>query len=121
MQYLLFEYSRWYRLGQLYVGHVWQGRYKSPLIEQESYFLECGRYIERNPLRAGMVTKLEDYAWSSYAHYALGQRDGLIDDDPYYDRLGRDAVERQLNYQKFVEIEGPYDRLIDSNLVQTHF
>ncbi|KKU18992.1 MAG: Transposase [Candidatus Saccharibacteria bacterium GW2011_GWA2_46_10] len=76
MQYLLFGYSRWYRLKAHYVGHVWQGRYKSPLIEKESYYLECGRYIERNPIRAGLVANAEQYAWSSYRHYALGE---LID------------------------------------------
>ena len=58
MQRLLQGYGRWYKVQQRYSGHVWQGRYKSPLVDQESYFLEAGRYIERNPLRAKLVTDL---------------------------------------------------------------
>src|SRR3989338_8506922 len=75
MQYLLFEYSRWYRKQTGYTGHLWQGRYKSPLIETESYLLECGRYIERNPLRAKLVHDVGNCPHSSYQHYAFGKND----------------------------------------------
>ena len=92
MQFLLLGYSRWYRTKAEYVGHLWQGRYKSPLITQDSYFLECGRYIERNPLRAGIVERTEEYPWSSYRHYALGEQDPLLDDDPYYLHLGPEPL-----------------------------
>jgi putative transposase len=121
MQYLLFEYSRWYRNQTGYTGHLWQGRYKSPLIDKESYFLECGRYIERNPLRAGIVQKTEDYPWSSYQYYALGQANELIDEDPYYNQLGTDLVERQKMYQDFVKLDGPYDAVLDHQLLEAHF
>jgi len=121
MQFLLFEYSRWYRKKTEYVGHLWQGRYKSPLIEKESYFLECGRYIERNPLRAGIVQKIEDYPWSSYKHYASGESDGLIDGDPYYLDLGQTSEERQNAYQEFVKLDGPYDKIVDKTLLEIHF
>ena len=46
-------------------GHVWQGRYKSPLVDQERSYLEAGRDIERNPLRAKLVTARKDSPWSS--------------------------------------------------------
>lgn len=118
MQFLLLEYSRWYRKNTAYVGHLWQGRYKSPLIEKESYFLECGRYIERNPVRAGLVQQLEDYPWSSYPYYALGKADPLIDEDPYYADLGGIAQARQEAYREFAKLEGPYDRLIDVSLLE---
>lgn len=121
MQFLLFEYSRWYRRKTGYVGHLWQGRYKSYLIERESYFLECGRYIERNPVRAGIVRQAEDYPWSSYRHYALGEGDPLVDDDPYYAGLGSDPAARRQRYRAFVKIDGPYDKLVDQTLVETHF
>ncbi|MBI3010933.1 MAG: transposase [Candidatus Omnitrophica bacterium] len=121
MQFLLFEYSRWYRKTTGYSGHLWQGRYKSPLIDRESYLLECGRYIERNPLRAGLVERTEDYPWSSYRHYALGEPNPLVDEDPYYATLGPDAPTRQQRYQDFVRLEGPYDRLVDDALVEAHF
>lgn len=118
MQFLLLEYSRWHRKETGYSGHLWQGRYKSPLIERESYFLECGRYIERNPLRAGIVSRLEDYRWSSYPHYAGGAPDPLVDEDPYYEDLGPSAESRQEAYREYIKLEGPYDGLIDQSLMQ---
>ena len=121
MQFLLFEYSRWYRLKMKYVGHLWQGRYKSPRIEKESYFLECGRYIERNPLRAGIVEKAEDYLWSSYRYYAFGMSDELVDEDPYYLGIGADAKSRQEKYREFIKLPGPYDKLVDELLLKAHF
>lgn len=121
MQFLLFEYSRWYRKQTGYMGHLWQGRYKSPLIEEESYFLECGRYIERNPLRAEIVQRAEDYPWSSYRHYALGEKDPLVDEDPYYAQLGPDPITRQQRYRELVQKDGPYDKLVDQTLVEAHF
>ena len=118
MQYLLLEYSRWYRRKTGYVGHLWQGRYKSPLIEKESYFLECGRYIERNPVRAEVVKNPEDYLFSSYRYYAFGAADPLIDEDPYYPELGPTSEIRQRQYREFVKIDGPYDRLVDQTLLE---
>lgn len=121
MQYLLFEYSRWYRKHNEYVGHLWQGRYKNEIILKESYFLECGRYIERNPLRAKIVKQLEDYSWSSYRHYALGEKNPLIDDNPYYDCLGSDKINCCKNYQDYVRLQGPYDQIVDRTLTESYF
>lgn len=121
MQFLLFEYSRWYRKQTGYVGHLWQGRYKNPLIETESYFLECGRYIERNPVRAKVAQRAEEYPWSSYRYYAFGKMDPLIDDDPYYASLGPNPATRQQRYRDFVSMAGPYDQLVDQTLIETHF
>ena len=52
-----------------YVGHVFQGRYASSLIEDETYFLEVSRYIHLNPVKAGMVREALDYEYSSYSQY----------------------------------------------------
>ena len=121
MQYLLFEYSRWYRGRTGYTGHLWQGRYKSPLIESESYLLECGRYIERNPLRAKLVQDAKDYLHSSYRYYAFGQEDSLVDEDPYYRDLGQDPKEREQHYREFIKLDGPYDKIVDQSLLEAHF
>jgi REP element-mobilizing transposase RayT len=69
-------------VGRRYVGYVnrahgrtgtlWEGRYKSTVLDSETYVLACQRYIEANPLRAAMVTRAEDYPWSSYRFSALG-------------------------------------------------
>jgi putative transposase len=53
-------------------GGLWEGRYKSNLVDAEDYFLICMRYIEMNPVRAGMVDDAAKYRWSSYATNALG-------------------------------------------------
>jgi putative transposase len=121
MQFVLQGYARWYGTQQRYSGHVWQGRYKSPLISQESYYLEAGRYIERNPLRAKLVQDLKDYAWSSYPVYAHGHRDPLVAEDPYYAQLGSTPSQRQRAYQDFVRLESPYAPMLDKELVETPF
>ncbi len=121
MQFVLQGYARWYGKRQRYSGHVWQGRYKSPLVARESYYLEAGRYIERNPLRARLVTDLKDYPWSSSPTYASGRANPLVDEDPYYAQLGPTLTHRQTAYQDFVRLESPYAPLLDQELVETPF
>lgn len=94
----LYHFRRRYR----YYGHLWQGRYKSLLIEKDSYLIACGRYIERNPLRAGIVHKPEEYPWSSYAFYAYAKKNELLDTDPLYQELGSNDKERQLSYRRSI-------------------
>lgn len=85
------------------VGHAWQGRYKSSLVDKDEYALHCGFYIEANPVRKSLVKKAEDWKWSSYRFYAFGEKDlmlkELIDVDPFYLQSGRDDGERQENYR----------------------
>ena len=121
MQAVLQGYGRWHQKRIGYTGHVWQGRYKSPLISRESYFLEAGRYIERNPLRAGMIADLKDYRWSSYPHYAYGSPDHLLDEDPYYSDLASTAPHRQAIYREFVRIANPYDAVLDQEFIGRSF
>src|SRR3989338_7509260 len=121
MQYLLFEYSRWYRKDNEYVGHLWQGRYKSELIGRESYFLECGRYIERNPVAARMIKEAMEYQHSSAKRYCLGIEDGLTGINPFYESLGRDGLSCQKNYRDYVALEGPYDQMIDRAIIDSYF
>ena len=121
MQLVLQGYARWYGKRQNYSGHVWQGRYKSPLISQESYYLEAGRYIERNPLRARIVQDLKDYPWSSYPTYADGRANALVDEDPYYAQLGPTSTHRQVAYRDFVRLESPYANILDTELVEKPF
>jgi len=86
------------------VGHVWQGRFKSSLVEKENYALQCGYYIEDNPRRAKLVEKIENWPWSSYHFYAFGKFDPLVDVEPFYLELGESAKDRQRNYQKFFKV-----------------
>jgi REP element-mobilizing transposase RayT len=67
MQYLNSVYAQWWNRRHGRVGHVLQGRFKAQLIQREGYLLEACRYVVLNPVRAGLVKKVEDWAWSSYA------------------------------------------------------
>jgi putative transposase len=70
-------------------GTLWEGRYKSSLIDSEAYLLACHRYIELNPVRAGLVQHPLQFPWSSCAHYALGTRNPLITRHPLFDEMAR--------------------------------
>jgi putative transposase len=91
VQYVNFVYRR--------RGTLWEGRFKSSLVDQEQYLLTCYRYIELNPVRANMVGQPQDYRWSSYASHALGKPDDLIDDHPLYLVLGNAAEKRSAAYR----------------------
>jgi putative transposase len=84
------------------VGHVWQGRFKSPVIQDDGHLLVVLRYIEANPLRAGMVADPADYRWSSYRAHGLGEPDPLLSPLPEYDGLGRTPAERRARWRRKV-------------------
>ena len=96
-------------LGQRYVqyvnrtyrrsGTLWEGRFRSCLTQSEDYVLACYRYIELNPVRAGMVVRPQDYRWSSYPANALGKPGRLIVPHDEYLRMGRDAAARTEAYR----------------------
>jgi putative transposase len=81
-------------------GTMWEGRYKSNLVDAQKYFLTCCRYIELNPVRARMVIRPEDYAWSSYRYHGLGVRDLLVSPHAEYIALGATALARQRAYRQ---------------------
>src|SRR3989338_926605 len=111
-------YARYFKKTRAFVGHVFQERFRSPRIAEESYYLQCGRYIERNPVKARLVSQAADYAYSSAAHYARGAADPLLTPNPYYDGLGRSAEERQRRYQEFLTMEEPYAAMVDAALTR---
>ncbi len=80
-------------------GTLWEGRYKSHLISDETWLLVCYRYIELNPVRAAMVESPTEYRWSSYKANALGELDALIRPHPRYLELGIDKHERCQAYR----------------------
>lgn len=83
-------------------GSLWEGRFKSSLISSKEYLPACCRYIELNPLRAGLVTDPTQYKWSSYAAKVIGKKDPVVDDHPFYLSLGENAQERQKAYAEYV-------------------
>ena len=74
MQWLGTTYSRRYNLKHFQSGHLFQGRFKSILVENDSYLMQLSFYIHSNPLRAGIVRRLINYRWSSYPAYAYNRR-----------------------------------------------
>jgi putative transposase len=96
------KYFYYYRQRRDYSGHLLQGRFKSKIIDDERYFLQCGKYIELNPVRAQIVSSPADYHYSSYKYYALGQKDGIVDADFVYLALHEDAARRRAAYSNML-------------------
>jgi putative transposase len=86
-------------------GTLWEGRFKSSLIDSETYLLTCHRYIELNPVRAGLVAHPAAYRWSSHEYYAAGKTDSLITEHVGFSGLGRDREQRQAAFRELFEIE----------------
>ena len=84
------------------MGHVWQGRFKSPAVESDEHLWTVLRYIEANPLRAGMVADPQDYPWSSYPAHAMGRSDPLLSKLPEWQELGRDEAARRARWREKV-------------------
>jgi putative transposase len=97
-------------LGQRYVqyinrsyrrnGTLWEGRFRSCIVQSEAYLLRCQRYIELNPVRADMVSHPRDYPWSSYRANAEGQPSSLVSPHALFENLGRTAQERRAAYRE---------------------
>ncbi len=116
MKEITLTYSQYYHRKYDTVGQLWQGRYKNMVVQDEKYFDKLGGYIERNPVRAGLVGDPGEWKWSSYRFYAYGElfkvlttdlrgekiRVDLIDEDPIYKNFGSVEIERQKNYRKFI-------------------
>jgi putative transposase len=110
------------RLGQHYVqyinrvyrrsGTLWEGRFRSSLINEEGYLLECYRYIELNPVRARMAAHPAEYRWSSYRANAQGEACTLLRPHPLYSALGSRRNERQAAYREL------YRAQLDPELVE---
>ena len=83
-------------------GTLWEGRYKSTLIQTDRYLLACMVYIDLNPVRAGMVAEARDYPWSSHAHYAGLRHDRLLTPHPLYWELGNTPFAREAAYAELV-------------------
>ena len=92
-------------------GTLFEGRYKATLIDSEAYLITCMRYIELNPVRAGMVNKPSEYPWSSYHFNAIGQTDDLIVPHAEYQRLGETNDARQMNYRELFKHHIPQNNI----------
>jgi putative transposase len=96
------SYVRQFNLRYERTGTLFEGRFKSTLIQTERYLLACMAYIDLNPVRAGMVQQPQDYAWSSYGHYAGLRTDKLITPHPHFWNLGNTPYAREASYAALV-------------------
>ena len=84
-------------------GTLWEGRYRSALIQTERYFLACMAYIDLNPVRAGMVAQAADYPWSSHGHYIGRQNEAWLTPHPMYWEMGNTPFAREAAYAAMVQ------------------
>jgi putative transposase len=110
MQALGRHYVRYFNVSYQRTGTLWEGRFKSCLVQEENYLLQLYRYIEMNPVRAGMVEQPSDYAWSSYSINALGKESELCTPHHLFLALGSESKERQSNYRELFKyhVEGEF-------------
>ena len=102
-------------LGQRYVqyvnrvyqrsGTLWEGRFKSSLVQRQGYLLNCQRYIELNPVRAGMVPHPRDYPWSSYGANGDLRASALVTPHDGYVALGETPEQRAAEYRRLFQSE----------------
>ena len=92
-------------------GGLWEGRHKGNIIESEAYFLSCMRYIEMNPVRAGMVDHPAKYRWSSYTSNAQGVDNSIIQLHEQYLALGKTSEDRQAAYRGLFAIKTDAEEL----------
>lgn len=111
MKSVLVSYHHYYERTYEYHGNLWHGRYRSIVIEEESHFLQCGRYIELNPVHAGVCKDPGRYRWTSYHHYAFGRPDSIVR-PRFYEGVWREGV-ADVEYQQFVRagIDMDYQRM----------
>ncbi len=99
MQSLGIRYTRYFNAAQTRTGTLWEGRFRSCVIDSDAHFMGCSRYIEMNPVRAGLAPTPDVYRWSSYKANALGRPDALLTPHETYLRLGTDDEGRRSAYR----------------------
>ena len=103
MQSLGRRYVGWFNARHQRSGTLWEGRFRAGLIEGERHLLACMRYIELNPVRAGLCTEPAQWPWSSAAHHLGLARNVLVTEHEMYWLLGNTPFEREHGYREFME------------------
>ena len=96
------NYVRYFNDSQGRSGTLWEGRYRSTVIQSDRYLLACMAYIDLNPVRAGLVADVKDYPWSSFGHYAGLGADRIITPHSLYWSLGNTPFGREAAYAEMV-------------------
>ncbi|NQZ33813.1 MAG: transposase [Oceanospirillaceae bacterium] len=112
MQSLGRYYVRYINVKYKRSGTLWEGRFKSTLVQSDLYFLSVMRYIELNPVRAQMATLVAEYPWSSFQHNGLGKKIELITSHPIYIALASQKIER---LQAYIQL---FDQQLSKHTIQ---
>lgn len=97
------RYVRYFNDLQKRSGTLWEGRYKSTLIQSDRYLLACMAYMDLNPVRAGLVAQARDYPWSSHGHYTGRRVDKFVTPHALYWELGNTPFAREAAYAELVQ------------------
>ena len=119
MQSMTNRYVRYFNASRNRTGTIWEGRFKSCLVDSDSYLFTLYKYIEMNPVRAGMVENIQEYPWSSYHHNALGYVDQRITEHQLYFELGTTKKERVARYKSMIDkiaLESENQKITDATL-----
>ena len=118
MQQLGRKYVTYFYKANDRTGTLWEGRFRSSVVLSIRYLFACLRYIELNPVRAGLVPRPSEYSWSSYRHNALGHKDACITPCPEWLALGANDRERRLRYVRLFEglIDSTQDEIVRTAL-----
>jgi putative transposase len=113
MQRLGSEYVRYFNTRHARTGTLWERRYQASLIVDERRWMTCLRYIELNPVEAGMVSTPDAYRWSSYQHHGLGRADPLLTSHPLLGVRGHSPLQQQADWRGLCGQEvSPEDRAL---------
>ena len=108
-------YSHYHHKQYNAAGFLWQGRFKLQPIQKDLYLKSCGRYVEINPVRAGIAAEACEYAYSSARFYCLGQADNITLISPEFEDFGTGIVERQMAYKEFLKVSDRKEEVYFSN------
>lgn len=102
MHFIQTKYAIYFNKRYKRVGHLFQGRYKSIVVEEGRYLLEVSRYIHLNPVRAGIVARPEDYKWSSFREY-INEDEALIERSFILKQFSFNEQEAKIKYKTFCD------------------
>lgn len=100
-------------------GSLWEGRYRTTVVEADAYCIECLRLLDFLPLKAGLAVDMVAYPWSSHAHYVGLRKQAWLTDHATYWKLGNTPFDRELAYQAFCT-QPPERKLVDAIELATH-
>ena len=103
MQFIGRLYVRYFNYRYARSGTLFEGRFRASLIQEDEFFLTCMRYIELNPVRAGMVNDPAEYKWSSFRAHGLGKNIRMWSPHPIYLALGQDSDSRSKRYRELTK------------------